>query len=227
MEVLESEPCEGYDRAFSGAARGERPRARPAQGGFMAKWVRVAYQGREYIGKLEGDTVRVHSGNMFAGPEATSQAFPLSAAKLLTPSVPGKIIALIDNYHELLTKLEHAVPAEPLYLLKGNNSFLGHGETIRAPKSYGGKVVYEGELGIVIGKRTSGMPDGDAARHIFGYTCINDNGRARRVSTPSGCSVPVSRPRSIPASSSLRPSSTARSARTIRFRTSSFPRRSW
>jgi len=143
-------------------------------GGFMAKWVRVAYQGREYFGKLEGDNIRVHSGNMFAGPEATSQAIPLAAARLLTPSVPGKIVALIDNFHELLAKLDHAVPEEPLYFLKGNNSFLAHGEAIRAPRSYGGKVVYEGELGIVIGRRASGMPEGDAARHIFGYTCVND-----------------------------------------------------
>ena len=140
----------------------------------MAKWVRVAYQGREYFGKLEGDNVRVHSGSMFAGPEATSQAIPLAAAKLLTPSVPGKIVALIDNYHELLAKLDHAVPSEPLYFLKGNNSLLAHGESIRGPKSYSGKVVYEGELGIVIGKRTNGVPEGDAARHIFGYTCVND-----------------------------------------------------
>jgi len=140
----------------------------------MAKWVRVAYQGREYFGKLEGDTVRVHSGNMFAAPEATSQAIPLAAAKLLTPSAPSKIIALIDNFHELLAKLDHDVPKEPLYFLKGSNSFLTHGETIRAPKSYGGKVVYEGELGVVIGRRASSVPEGDAARHIFGYTCIND-----------------------------------------------------
>jgi len=140
----------------------------------MAKWVRVAYQGREYFGKVEGDTVRVYSGSMFAGAEATSQAIPAAAAKLLTPCVPGKFVALIDNYHELLAKLDHAVPSEPLYFLKGNNSFLAHGETIRTPKSYAGKVVYEGELGIVIGRRTSGVPEGDAARHIFGYTCVND-----------------------------------------------------
>src|SRR6266705_4004777 len=117
----------------------------------MAKWVRVAHQGREYFGKLEGDTIRVHSGSMFAGPEATSQAIPLAGAKLLTPSEPCKIVALIDNYHELLAKLDHAVPSEPLYFLKGNNSFLAHGEPIRTPKYYVGTVVYEGELGVVIG----------------------------------------------------------------------------
>src|SRR6266404_2975181 len=149
-------------RAKRGAP--ESARARPARGGFMAKWVRVAYQGREYFGKLEGDNVRVHSGSMFAGPEATAQAIPLAGAKLLTPSVPGKIVALID----------HLVPSEPLYFLKGSNSLLAHGETIRGPKSYSGKVVYEGELGIVIGKRTSGVSESDAARHIFGYTCVND-----------------------------------------------------
>src|SRR5882672_4289863 len=123
----------------------------------MAKWVRVAYQGREYFGKLEGDNVRVHSGSMFAGPEATSQAIPLAGAKLLTPSVPGKIVALIDNYRELLAKLEHAVPSEPLYFLKGNNSLLAHGETIRGPKSYGGKVVYEGKEGVISLEQIQGL----------------------------------------------------------------------
>src|SRR5207245_10281837 len=86
---------------------------RSARGGFMAKWVRVAYQGREYFGKLEGDNVRVHSGSMFAGPEATSQAIPLAGAKLLTPSVPGKIVALIDNYHEPLARRHHATRPDP------------------------------------------------------------------------------------------------------------------
>src|SRR5205814_6306602 len=45
---------------------------------------------------------------------------------------------------------------------------------IRAPRSYAGKVVYEGELGIVIGKRCSAVAEADAGRCIFGYTCIND-----------------------------------------------------
>jgi 2-keto-4-pentenoate hydratase/2-oxohepta-3-ene-1,7-dioic acid hydratase in catechol pathway len=35
-------------------------------------------------------------------------------------------------------------------------------------------VVYEGELGIVIGKRASSVSESEAAAHIFGYTCIND-----------------------------------------------------
>ena len=48
------------------------------------------------------------------------------------------------------------------------------GQTIRMPKSYAGKVVYEGELGIVIGKTCRAVSEAEAQRHIFGYTCIND-----------------------------------------------------
>ncbi len=140
----------------------------------MAHWVRIAYQGRESFGLLEGETVRVHAGSLFAAPKPTGETIPLGAARVLMPTVPGKMVALVDNYHALVAKLKHAVPAEPLYFLKGNNSFLAHGETIRTPGSYAGKVVYEGELGIVIGRRASSVSETDATHCIFGYTCIND-----------------------------------------------------
>ena len=74
------------------------------------------------------------------------------------------MIGLVDNYHALVTKLDHPVPPEPLYFLKGNNSFLAAGEPIRTPQSYAGKVVFEGELGIVIGKRCRAVAEADARR---------------------------------------------------------------
>jgi len=143
-------------------------------GDVMAKWIRINHQGRECFGTLDGDNVRIHSGNLFSHPQPTGEVVALSAAKVLTPVSAGKMVALVDNYRALVTKLNHAVPAEPLYFLKGNNSFLAHGETIRVPLSYSGKVVYEGELGIVIGKRCKAVSEADAPAHIFGYTCIND-----------------------------------------------------
>ena len=140
----------------------------------MAKWIRIAHQGRESIGLVEGESVKLHSGELFANPKPSGETIALGTAKVLTPAMPGKMVALVDNYRALVAKLNHAVPAEPLYFLKGSNSYLAHGETIRMPKSYGGKVVYEGELGIVIGKRCAGVSEADAKEHIFGYTCIND-----------------------------------------------------
>ena len=140
----------------------------------MPRWMRVNHKGRDCFGTIEGDSLRVHSGNMFSGATATGESIPLADAKLLTPTVPGKMVALVDNYHALVAKLGHAVPDEPLYFLKAGSSFLAGGETIRMPKSYNGKVIYEGELGIVVGRRLSQAGEADAQAGIFGYTCIND-----------------------------------------------------
>jgi 2-keto-4-pentenoate hydratase/2-oxohepta-3-ene-1,7-dioic acid hydratase in catechol pathway len=140
----------------------------------MPRWARINHNGRDCFGTIEGDALRVHSGDMFAHAAATGESISIADAKLLTPAVPGKMVALADNYRALVTKLGHAVPNEPLYFLKAGSSFLAGGETIRMPKSYSGKVIYEGELGIVIGRRLSQASEADAEAGIFGYTCIND-----------------------------------------------------
>ncbi len=84
------------------------------------------------------------------------------------------MVALWNNFHALAAKLGNPVPAEPLYFIKGNGSYLASGEPIRRPPSYGGKVIFEGELGIVIGRTCRAVSEADAPAHIFGYTCIND-----------------------------------------------------
>jgi 2-keto-4-pentenoate hydratase/2-oxohepta-3-ene-1,7-dioic acid hydratase in catechol pathway len=140
----------------------------------MARWVRFLHDGREAFGRLDGDTIAVHEGDLFANPRATGATAALASVKLLTPTKPTKMIALWNNFRALAAKLNQAIPPEPLYLLKAPNAFLAHGETIRKPASYDGKVVYEGELGIVIGKRCKAVSEAEAPSFIFGYTCIND-----------------------------------------------------
>jgi 2-keto-4-pentenoate hydratase/2-oxohepta-3-ene-1,7-dioic acid hydratase in catechol pathway len=140
----------------------------------MAHWLRFEHQGRTGFGTVDGNTISGHTGDMFDAPQASGQTLSRDQVKVLTPTVPSKMVALVDNYHALVAKLKHAVPAEPLYFLKGNNSFIADGETIRVPSSYPGKVVYEGELGIVIGRRCKAVTEADAGEYIFGYTCIND-----------------------------------------------------
>jgi 2-keto-4-pentenoate hydratase/2-oxohepta-3-ene-1,7-dioic acid hydratase in catechol pathway len=140
----------------------------------MPLWARVVHEGRECFGTTDGDTLRVHAGNMFADPQPTGETIALAHAKLLTPATPSKMIGLVDNYRALVAKLGHAIPAEPLYFLKANSAFLAGGDTIRVPASYAGKVIFEGELGIVIGKRCRAVSQADAANCIFGYTCVND-----------------------------------------------------
>ena len=152
----------------------------------MAHWVRFEVGGRTGFGTLEGDSITEHEGDMFAGatgaPRATGQTLALSEVRLLTPTEPSKMIALWNNYHALAAKMNVPEPAEPLYLLKASNSFLAAGETILRPRAYDGKVVYEGELGIVIGKECKNVPEADIAPYIFGYTCVNDVTAAELIS---------------------------------------------
>ena len=45
---------------------------------------------------------------------------------------------------------------------------------MRRPPSYGGRIVFEGELGIVIGRTCRAVEPAEAESFIFGYTCVND-----------------------------------------------------
>ncbi len=140
----------------------------------MTQWIRFEHADGRAFGTLEDGIVTVHRGDLFESPKATSQKVALESVKVLTPCVPSKMVALWNNFHALAEKLKLEPPDEPLYFLKANSSFLGTGETIRRPRSYDGRVVYEGELGIVIGKACRSVPEEAARDHIFGYTCIND-----------------------------------------------------
>jgi 2-keto-4-pentenoate hydratase/2-oxohepta-3-ene-1,7-dioic acid hydratase in catechol pathway len=137
-------------------------------------WIRFERGGQTGFGTLRNGVIHVHQGDMFAHPRDTNTTVALTDVTLLTPCVPTKMLALWNNFHALAAKLKLTAPPEPLYLLKAPNSFLAGGQTIRVPASYAGKVVYEGELGVVIGKRVSNVSEADATQYIFGYTCSND-----------------------------------------------------
>lgn len=148
--------------------------ARPETKQASVRWVRFAYAGRERFGTLVGGTIAIHSGDMFGGARPTGERVPFDEVTLLAPSTPSKIIALWNNFHALAGKLGMPVPAEPLYLMKAPSCTAAPGATIARPPSYAGKVVYEGELGIVIGRRCSEVTPQEAGEFIFGYTCVND-----------------------------------------------------
>jgi 2-keto-4-pentenoate hydratase/2-oxohepta-3-ene-1,7-dioic acid hydratase in catechol pathway len=140
---------------------------------MIERWIRFEHCGTVGFGTLEGDKIRVCEGNMFDRPDCSDRAINLADVKVLTPVVPGKVLAMWNNFHALGKKLGVAPPAEPLYLMKPPNSFLADGATIRKPACEG-KVVFEGELGIVIGRSCSRVTPAEAPDYIFGYTCAND-----------------------------------------------------
>ena len=107
-------------------------------------------------------------------PSQHMARLPLSEAKLLAPVRPSKIVCVGRNYRGHAAEMGHEVPKQPLIFFKPPSSLLATGETILRPKS-SQRTHYEGELGVVIGKRCRKLAgDEDVRPYILGYTALND-----------------------------------------------------
>ena len=148
----------------------------------MSKWIRFRRQDSQLdeFGQLLDDVdidsqrVSVCTGNMFDRPEATDEILAIENLQILNPCWPGKMICLWKNVRSVAEKQGLSIPEEPLYLFKPSSSYLPHLGEIQRPDYYDGKIIYEGELGIVIGKTCKGVSETEAGDFIFGYTCVND-----------------------------------------------------
>ena len=138
------------------------------------QWLRFMWDDEVCTGVLEQDQVRRHAGPAFADFNPIGDAIPAGNVQWLAPCEPGKIIGLWNNFRAAAEKNGWAHPAEPLYFLKSPGSATGHLQAIPVPSSYDGRVAYEGELVIVIGRTARAVSVEAAPAHIFGYTCGND-----------------------------------------------------
>jgi len=141
----------------------------------MTHWTRFRRaDDRVGFGTLEEGYILEYEGDLFGKASRTGARIPLDAVDLLSPCAPSKIVALWNNFFALAAKLGKEPPAHPLFLIKPASSLAGPGDVIRRPSMYMGKIAYEGELGIVIGRLCRDVPVDQAAHYIFGYTCVND-----------------------------------------------------
>ncbi|HEY1986182.1 MAG TPA: fumarylacetoacetate hydrolase family protein [Terracidiphilus sp.] len=102
------------------------------------------------------------------------EPMPLSAADLLPPVTPSKIVCVGRNYRDHAKELGNEVPAEPLLFFKPPSSLLKPGGVIVLPPA-SSRVDHEGELAVVIGRRASKLqPDTDLRSIVRGYTLAND-----------------------------------------------------
>lgn len=87
--------------------------------------------------------------------------------------VPGKIIGIGQNYRAHAAEMGKGIPEEPLMFLKPPSAIIRDGEAIHRPSGYE-RVDYEGELGVVIGKRAHRVSRANALEFVAGFTCVND-----------------------------------------------------
>lgn len=86
---------------------------------------------------------------------------------------PPKILAVGLNYHDHVEETGLPMPKVPMIFNKQATSVTGPGAPIHRPKD-SDDLDYEGELGIVIGKRCRRVPKDKAVTVIAGYTIVND-----------------------------------------------------
>ncbi len=140
----------------------------------MTSWVRFESNDTTHLGLLDGDRIEICDNELFEPAVKTGQTVAVDDVKLLAPFAPNSILALWNNFHERAEAEGQTIPATPLYFMKPVASVIGPGETIYRPRGHAGRVIFEAELGIVIGRECRGIDSGQADAHIFGYTCVND-----------------------------------------------------
>lgn len=86
---------------------------------------------------------------------------------------PQKIICVGLNYRSHVEETRDKIPESPVLFSKYANSLAGSGDIITISKETK-QLDYEGELGIVIGKKGSNIRESDALDHVFGYFIGND-----------------------------------------------------
>ncbi len=97
---------------------------------------------------------------------------------------PSKIICVGLNYMDHITESGGTKPERIVLFAKYPNCLIGHGEAVRLP-SITNELDYEGELGVVIGRRTSGVGVNEALAAIGGFTVLNDvSARDLQISEP-------------------------------------------
>lgn len=94
--------------------------------------------------------------------------------ELLPPVIgsPGKIIGVGLNYMEHINETGKTKTNDPIFFSKFHNALAGHNEKIQIKPEW--NVDYEGELGVIIGKRTKDVEIGKAYESIGGFFISND-----------------------------------------------------
>ena len=155
-------------------------------------------EGAVHVGALEGETVRdagpagprgfVPTPEAWTEIERASRAggaeYALAEVTLLHPVIPEKIIAIGLNYRSHAEESELDLPSVPIVFAKWTSSLIGPGARIVIPREET-RPDFEGEVAVVIGRRTYRATVEDAREAIGGISAVHDvSGRRAQLETP-------------------------------------------
>lgn len=137
------------------------------------RYCRFWVDGRTYSGQIRDNAVDIVEGDPFTGMSPIRLSYPIDRVKFLPPFIPKKIWCIGRNYLGHVKELNNDIPQEPLVFMKSVSTIIGSNDFIRIP-DWAGRIDYEGELVVVIGKAGHDIPEEDALQHVLGYSIIND-----------------------------------------------------
>jgi 2-keto-4-pentenoate hydratase/2-oxohepta-3-ene-1,7-dioic acid hydratase in catechol pathway len=115
---------------------------------------------------------------------ADGERYTVADVTLLHPVQPRKILAIGLNYRSHAKESELDVPAVPVVFAKWPSSLIGPEQPIVIPREET-RPDFEGELGVVIGRRTYRATREDALGAVGGITVVHDvSGRRAQLETP-------------------------------------------
>jgi len=86
---------------------------------------------------------------------------------------PSKIVCVGRNYPAHAAEHGAEVPSEPLIFLKPSSALIEDGEPIILPPQ-SSQVEFEGEIGVIIGRRARHVDEADAWDHVGALVPVND-----------------------------------------------------
>lgn len=139
----------------------------------VTRFGRIVVASGERWARFDGGGIALLTGPPWSGGVPTGEEMPASGATLAAPVAPVSIFGIGRNYRAHASEMGGEVPKEPLVFAKATSSLLAPGGVVLLPRE-SARVDYEGELGVVIGKRCRRVPVGSALDHVFGYTVVCD-----------------------------------------------------
>ncbi len=97
----------------------------------------------------------------------------VTLSKFLPAVFPNKIFLPAVNFKSHSKESSMEPPKHPYFFMKGSNSVTAHEDTIIIPKGVK-NVDYEGEIGIIIGKKGKYIKKENAMDYVLGFTIVND-----------------------------------------------------
>ena len=107
-------------------------------------------------------------------PSTSARRYPLATVRLLAPVPrPPAFLGIARNYGDHIREMGAEPPERQTWFTKVSTCVVGPGAAIEVPRS-SVAVDYEGELGVVIGRRCRHVPVARALEVVAGYTVVND-----------------------------------------------------